>query len=178
MRLLKHHEKRLLSKVDLVQYKDNNVRENLVISRYMATRNDYKKYNQLVGLVKKLVDKLSLLDPKDTFRDKTTDALIDKLYRLGLITTTKLSTCQKITVSAFCRRRLAVVLFRLKMAETLKLAITFIQQGHVRVGPHVVTDPAFLVSKTMEDYITWVDQSKIKRKVLKYNDELDDFDLL
>ena len=67
---------------------------------------------------------------------------------------------------------------RLKMAETVKVAIAFCEQGQVRVGPHVVTDPAFLVTKNMEDYVTWVDTSKIRRAVHKYNDKLDDFDLL
>lgn len=28
------------------------------------------------------------------------------------------------------------------MSETLKEAATYIEQGHVRVGPHAVTDPA------------------------------------
>jgi U3 small nucleolar ribonucleoprotein protein IMP3 len=83
-----------------------------------------------------------------------------------------------IVVSAFCRRRLPVLLVRLKMSETLKEATTFIQQGHVRVGPHVITDPSFLVTRTFEDYITWVDSSKIKRVIMKYNDKLDDYDLL
>lgn len=31
---------------------------------------------------------------------------------------------------------------RLKMSETLTEAATYIEQGHVRVGPHAVTDPA------------------------------------
>lgn len=52
------------------------------------------------------------------------------------------------------------------------------KQGHVRVGPNVVTDPAFLVTRTFEDFVTWVDSSKIKRTVMKYNDALDDFLLL
>jgi len=30
----------------------------------------------------------------------------------------------------------------------------------------------------MEDFVAWVDSSKIRRKVMKYNDALDDFDLL
>lgn len=51
-------------------------------------------------------------------------------------------------------------------------------QGHVRVGPETVTDPAFHVTKNMEDFVTWVDTSKIKRKVAQYNDRLDDYDLL
>jgi U3 small nucleolar ribonucleoprotein protein IMP3 len=67
---------------------------------------------------------------------------------------------------------------KLKMAETLRVAVTWIEQGQVRVGPNVVTDPSFLVSKSMQDYVTWVDQSKIQRAVLQYNDKLDDFDLL
>ena len=54
----------------------------------------------------------------------------------------------------------------------------FIEQGHVRVGPEVITDAAFLVTRNMEDFVTWVDSSKIKRNILKYRDKLDDFDLL
>lgn len=30
----------------------------------------------------------------------------------------------------------------------------------------------------MEDFVTWVNTSKIKRTVLKYRDEVDDYDLL
>jgi U3 small nucleolar ribonucleoprotein protein IMP3 len=50
--------------------------------------------------------------------------------------------------------------------------------GHVRVGTEVVTDPAFLVTRSNQDFISWVDSSKIKRQVMKYRDEVDDFDLL
>ena len=64
------------------------------------------------------------------------------------------------------------------MAETLKEAVTFIEQGHIRVGPETMTDPAFLVTRTMDDYVTWADNSKIKRTIMKYNEKLDDFDLL
>lgn len=53
----------------------------------------------------------------------------------------------KVTVAAFCRRRLAVVLTRLKMAETVKHATELVEQGHVRVGPEVVSDPAYLVTR-------------------------------
>jgi len=36
---------------------------------------------------------------------------------------------------------------RMKMAQTIKDAVKFIQQGHVRVGVELVKDPAFLVSR-------------------------------
>jgi len=64
------------------------------------------------------------------------------------------------------------------MSETIREATRLIEQGHVRVGPNVAVDPAYLVTRTMEDFVTWVDSSKIKKKIMKYNDKLDDFDLL
>lgn len=98
---------------------------------------------------------------------------------MGVITTKKsLVQLEKLSTSSFFRRRLSVVMVRLRMAETLREAVTFIEQGHVRVGPDTITDSAFLVTRSMEDFVTWVDTSKIKRKVLQYNDKLDDYDLL
>lgn len=67
---------------------------------------------------------------------------------------------------------------RLKFAEHLKEAVTYTEQGHIRVGPEIVTDPAFLVTRNMEDFVTWVDSSKIKKKIMQYNERLDDYDLL
>lgn len=32
-------------------------------------------------------------------------------------------------------------------------------------GPQVVTDPAYHVTRNMEDFVTWVDTSKIRQKV-------------
>jgi U3 small nucleolar ribonucleoprotein protein IMP3 len=85
---------------------------------------------------------------------------------------------KKVTVSSMARRRLSVVMTRLRMADTVQAAIKFIEQGHVRVGTEVITDPALMVTRNMEDFVTWVDSSKIKRNILKYRDKLDDFDLL
>jgi len=111
-------------------------------------------------------------------RLETTDVLLDKLYSLGIIQAKRLLACDKIAASTLCRRRLPVVLVRLKMAETMKEAVTLVEQGHIRVGPHSVTDPSYLVSRTMEDYVKWVDTSKIKATIMRYNDKLDDYDLL
>ena len=53
----------------------------------------------------------------------------------------------KVSASSFCRRRLPVVMVRARMAETIKAAVTFIEQGHVRVGLDTIRDPAFLVTR-------------------------------
>jgi U3 small nucleolar ribonucleoprotein protein IMP3 len=181
MRVLKHHEKKLLKKVDFFNWKeDQNVREATIIRRYhLQNREDYVKYNRLAGQITKLVAKLRNLKKEDEIRQKVSVMLLQKLHAMGVINqTNNLSAAENIAVSAFCRRRLPVVMVRSKMSETIKEAVTLIEQGHVRVGPHVVTDPAFLVTRTFEDYVTWVDSSKIKRIIMQYNDRVDDFDLL
>ncbi|GMM28523.1 snoRNA-binding rRNA-processing protein [Martiniozyma asiatica (nom. inval.)] len=181
-RKLKYHEQKLLKKVDLYNYKqDNNHREAEIISKYhLQNRNDYHSYNKLVGNIKQLARKLALLQPTDSFRIKHEQRLLEKLYKLGLITTTnKISTVEnKLSVSALCRRRIGVMMIKFHMAQNLKDANNFIQQGHVRVGNKVITDPAYLIDRNMEDYLTWVDDSKIKKNLLKFKNKLDDFDII
>ena len=181
MRELKHHEKKLLKKVDFFSWKsENNTRETTIIKRYLLQdREDYIKYSKIVGNVTKLCAKLQALPATDELRHQLSVQVLQKLHNMGVVnSTSSLSAIEKLAVSAFCRRRLPVVMVRLKMSETLKEATTFIEQGHVRVGPNVITDPAFLVTRTFEDYVTWVDSSKIKKTIMKYNDKLDDYDLI
>lgn len=96
-----------------------------------------------------------------------------------LSSSSKLSAVENnVTVSAFARRRLPVVMTRLRMAETVQAATKLIEQGHVRVGVDEITDPAYLVTRNNEDFVTWAVGSKIKKNIMKYRDELDDFELL
>ncbi|KAI6837703.1 hypothetical protein KC315_g13712 [Hortaea werneckii] len=186
VRKFKHHEQRLLRKVDFVNYpQDSNHRASAIIRRYsLSNPADYSSYNRLAGSLRQLAHRMALLPPESAFRRKHEDMLLEKLNDMGLLGIGgggkgKLSDVEKkITVSAFCRRRLGVVMTRLRMSETVSAANKFVEQGHVRVGTEVVTDPAFLVTRNMEDFVTWVDSSKIKRNIMKYRDKLDDFDLL
>ncbi len=181
MRKLKHHERKLLKKTNFLQWKsENNHRELEVIRRYhVQDREEYKELNKICGMVTKLTNMLRQIDPRDPDRVEMTEKLLDKLYSMGAIPSTKsLTLCDKLSTSSFLRRRLSVVMVRLKMSETLREAVTFIEQGHVRVGPNVVREPSFHVTRNMEDFVTWVDTSKIRRNVMAYNDKVDDFELL
>ena len=88
------------------------------------------KYNQLCNQLRRLAHKLSLLPPTDSFRQKYEELLLQKLFDLGVLGTGgagrgRLSDVEnKVTVSAFCRRRLPVVMQRLGMAQTLEQAAT------------------------------------------------------
>jgi U3 small nucleolar ribonucleoprotein protein IMP3 len=78
---------------------------------------------------------------------------LEKLFDLGVLGTGgggrgKLSDIEnKLTVSAFARRRLPVIMTRLRMADHIQTATKLIEQGHVRVGTDVVTDTAYLVTR-------------------------------
>ena len=136
-----------------------------------------KKYNRVCGLIKQIVSKLMLLKPDDPYRVKKTIDLLERLYDLGLIKNkTSLKEIDEIGISKFCRRRLSVILFRNKYCESIKQAITFIEQGQVQLGTEVIYNPEMLVTRTMEDHINWVPTSKIKRKIDTYNDNIDDYD--
>lgn len=155
VRKLKHHEQRLLRKVDFTSYpSDAKHRAAEVIRRYsLGNPADYTSYNRLCGQLRQLAHRLSLLPPESAFRRKQEDLLLEKVFDMGILSSGgggkgKLSDVEhKVTVSAFCRRRLGVVMTRLRMAETVSSANKFIEQGHVRVGTEVVTDSAFLVTR-------------------------------
>lgn len=181
MRKLKYHEYRLLRRADFLKWKrESNLREVKTARRYhLKNPKEYHAYNRIVGDITRLCSKLKQLPADDSVRMQRTEDLLNKLYDLGIIPIkTGLDVCNDVNVSSICRRRLPVVMMRLKFAENLTEAISLIEQGHVRVGPTICKDPALLVTRYMEDFLTWVDSSKIKRKVAKFNDNLDDFDLL
>nr|ADO28270.1 u3 small nucleolar ribonucleoprotein protein imp3 [Ictalurus furcatus] len=181
VRKLRFHEQKLLKKVDFINWEvDNNLHEVKVLRKYrIEKREDYTKYNKLSRNIRELTRKIRDLDEKDGFRAQSTTQLLEKLYSVGLIPTKQsLALADKVSASFFCRRRLPWVMLKLRMAQNLKNVVTFIEQGHIRVGPEIITDPAFLVTRNMEDFVTWVDSSKIKQHVMNYNEERDDFDLV
>ena len=51
-------------------------------------------------------------------------------------------------------------------------------QGHVRIGPDIVTEPAYHVSRNEEDFVTWRSDSKVRRAVATYQDKVDDAELV
>jgi U3 small nucleolar ribonucleoprotein protein IMP3 len=135
--------------VDFLQWKsDAGHREIAVMRRYhVQNRDDYHAYNKICGQVRRLSHLLSRLPPADPFRTKYEDMLLSKLYDMGILDRgAKMSDIEgsdapvvkgfkgkekevegagkkegKVTVGAMCRRRLAVVMVRLKMAETVKM---------------------------------------------------------
>ena len=157
---------------------EKNLHQAGIVAKFgLSDRDEYHKYYKVVGQIQRLTRHLGRLPADDPFRKMMTQALLKKLHDMGLVQQTQsLLDADKVTVSSMCRRRLAIVLRNLKMCEHLPQAINYVRQGHVRIGPRVVLDPAVLVTRKMEDFVTWVDDSRIREKVLRFNDEFDDYD--
>ncbi|KAL7670726.1 hypothetical protein ACOME3_005653 [Neoechinorhynchus agilis] len=177
---LRYHESKLLKKHNFLKWEidGNNLHENRIMLRYrIPKREDYTIYNQLSRNIRDVATKIRSIDPEDPFRALATDTLLTKLYDMGLIAQKKdLELVSRVNASSFCRRRLPVVMHRSGMVEHLKMAVKYVQHGHVRIGPDIIKDPAFLVTRQMEDHLTWVDSSAIKKKIQSYNDQEDDFE--
>lgn len=125
----------MLRKVNLTTYKSDHAhREHEVSQRYyLQNPLDYKKYSSIVGSLRQLAHKLAALDPDaDPVRQKTESEVLDKLWRMGILKQSReqgagLSRIEKeVTVSAFCRRRLAVVMARSGMVENIKTVSTLL----------------------------------------------------
>lgn len=87
---------------------------------HIQDREDYHKYNKLVGSLLSLTNRIALLPPQDPFRSRMEAAVLSKLYDMGVLNAqAKLSDVQALSVAKFCRRRLAVFMCMSKMAETV-----------------------------------------------------------
>ncbi|TKR92524.1 hypothetical protein L596_007161 [Steinernema carpocapsae] len=179
VRKLKFHEQKLLKKVDFVSWEsDNKHRERDILAKFhIKKREHYSTYMKLAAKTHGLAKKITDLKPNDPFRAEKARQLLGRLYEMGVISTAdSLERCLKVSASAFCRRRLAVIMCKLQMAQRVQMASDLVEQGHVRVGAELVTDPAFLVTRAAEDKITWTKHSKIRKHIAQYNNELDDFE--
>ncbi|KAK6090512.1 hypothetical protein P3W45_000609 [Vairimorpha bombi] len=157
MRQLKFHEQKLLKKVNFLEWKNTNTsREHAVIGKYkLKDREEYNKYNRIVGKIRKLSEMLSRLKDNDFTKKSISTKLIKKLYDLGLINNKKLLDCTKITVSDFCERRLPMIMKKNRMIENFTDSTRFIEHGHVRLGHKIVNEPNIIISRAMEDFINW-----------------------
>jgi hypothetical protein len=108
------------------------------------------RYNKLCGSLRSLAHRISLLPPKDPFRARMEGQILSKLYDIGVLNSqAKLSDIDnRLTVAAFCRRRLAVIMVTSKMAETVSaVSIAFLEPWEVPFSLKI--RPSSLPSRAM-----------------------------
>ena len=144
----------------------------------MCTNNT--SYQKVVNQVNETIKEIKAMDSKThmEFKKQQFEILSQKLYDMGVLDTlNELETKSRVTVERFCRRRLSYLCQVTHLAENVTLASDYVQHGHIRIGPEIVKDPAFIVSRGLEDFIAWAHGSRIRETVKRYNDEYDDYEI-
>jgi len=89
--------------------------------------------------------------------------LLDKLYKMGLLDkNANLDDVLSLTLENLLERRLQTVVFKKNMANTPKQARQFITHGHIAVEGRRTIYPSFLVTRDLEDKISFYKESPIK----------------
>ena len=69
---------------------------------HITNRDDYKKLNQVSGMVTKFVNTLKKLDPKDSTRIELTDKILDKYVFEGYMPLSVMIPLRAVTVYLCC----------------------------------------------------------------------------
>ncbi|EET01203.1 putative SSU ribosomal protein S4P/U3 small nucleolar ribonucleoprotein IMP3 [Giardia duodenalis assemblage B] len=182
MRALKYHEEKLLKKTSLYDWKDSHsIIDSATMNKYgVYDRRELITYRQTMRKIRHMVELLTQLPQDNNVRIELTRRLSRTLYDMGVVDNPQagLDDISGLNSSALLLRRLPCIMMKLKMVQKIQDGVRFVKQGHVRVGPNVVVNPALHVTRGHEDFVTWTNNSSIKRKILRYADNIDHYDLL
>ena len=125
-------------------------------------KNEIWKIRSELGKSRKQARRLIGLRTEQAEKEKK--QIIDKLHRLGLIgENASLDDVLSLTIKDISDRRLQTLVYKKKMASSLKQARQFITHKHVIIGEKVVTSPNYLVSREEETILTFSPRSIISK---------------
>uniref|UniRef100_A0A7C4D7Z5 Small ribosomal subunit protein uS4 n=1 Tax=Staphylothermus marinus TaxID=2280 RepID=A0A7C4D7Z5_STAMA len=105
-----------------------------------------------------------LAAPKE-IREKMGKALINKLYKMGLVKeNANLENVLDLRVEDLLERRLQTIVYRKGLANTIYQARQLIVHGHIAIGGRRVTSPGYIVSRDEEDLIDYSINSPFRQK--------------
>ncbi|GAB6147588.1 30S ribosomal protein S4 [Stetteria hydrogenophila] len=107
----------------------------------------------------------SLLALPESVRAEREKALLDRLYRMGLIDrNATLDDVLGLTAEHILERRLQTIVYRKGLAKTIYQARQLIVHGHIAINGRRVTSPGYLVSREEEDLIDYAPGSPFKER--------------
>lgn len=110
------------------------------------------KADSLLRSIASQAKKLSSLTTAQAEIEKA--QFLDRMKRLGLLEkTSKLEDILTITLKDILERRLQTLVYKKKLARSMKQARQFITHRHIMVGGKVTTTPSYIVPKDEEDKI-------------------------
>ena len=106
----------------------------------------------------------SLLAVPKEIREKVENALLRRLYQLGLLPeNATLDDVLSLSVEDLLERRLQTIVYRKGLARTIYQARQLIVHGHIAIAGRRVTAPGYLVTKDEEDLIDYAPTSPFKK---------------
>ena len=107
----------------------------------------------------------SLLALPEAERAAREKALLDRLYRMGLVDrNATLDDVLGLTAEHVLERRLQTIVYRKGLAKTIMQARQLIVHGHIAIGGRKVTSPGYLVSREEEDLVDYAPGSPFRER--------------
>jgi len=105
-----------------------------------------------------------LATPKEV-REKLEKALIQRLYKMGLVNeSATLEDVLGLRVEDLLERRLQTIVYRKGLAKTIHQARQLIVHGHIAIGGRRITSPGYIVSRDEEELVDYAPTSPFKLK--------------
>lgn len=187
-RKVNYVEQKLIKKTNFYQWESDgseNWRKYILatLKKYhLKDQDEFFFYNKMIVNINRTIKVLQEQKKKKPelkeFCENQLLLLAKKLFNMGIIDhETELEKPMfKATIDDVCRRRITYVLFQKKFAETVAKGHDYVEQGHIKIGPEIVTNPTFIVTKNLEHFIDWTYGSKIKKNIDSFNGVKDDFE--
>jgi len=138
------------------------IEEERIIVREYALKNKREVY-KVNSFIKRYVEIYKELNYKlGEQAEKEKAQLLAKVKRLGLIAADKeLSAVLDMKIATALERRLQTIVFRKKLARSMKQARQFIIHRHITVGGTVIDAPGYLVPVELENQIGFIANSAL-----------------
>ncbi|MCK4859774.1 MAG: 30S ribosomal protein S4 [Candidatus Omnitrophica bacterium] len=135
-------------------YESERIKDEKILMRKYGLRRKneiWKAENVLKKIRKRAKDLIAVRNPEEK------EKFIKKLIHKGFIPAdnTTLDTILTLTVENILDRHLGSILLKRDLANTAIQARQFIVHGHITVGNHKVTSPAYIVSRDEENDIRY-----------------------
>ncbi|ABN69914.1 SSU ribosomal protein S4P [Staphylothermus marinus F1] len=108
----------------------------------------------------------SLLAAPQEIREQAEKALLNRLYRLGLLhENASLEDVLGLTVEDLLERRLQTIVYKKGLARTIYHARQLIIHGHIAIAGRRITSPGYIVSREEEDLVDYAPTSPFKKSI-------------
>ncbi len=134
--------------------KQTIVDEAVLVSDYsIKNKNEIRKIELLLSKYKKIAKEMN--SNADIKKSEEAKNFIEKLKQNGFLTleAESLDEVLDIKVRDILERRLANIVYKMKLAKSPSQARQFVTHKHIRVGGKIITSPTYLVSLKLEPTI-------------------------